>query len=324
MIQPGLGGLSSEPVHDAEGGAGIPVLVGRVSQRLRIADEGKRRGDVVAGGAQGQPRAEFVFQTAAGASRKRNVGGLAFTAGVFAAQQPMSEAADLSVDLPMHHGPEQDRIHRWISGVAGDERVLVIGAVGGDAEVFAPIAGDGEVDALKTAARLVDLVEAGVAVSGEDLVLVGRLTLAGGARSTGWGNLACGRPGAERRRDHGQNRKQQRPLQLETLLNAVLWPASRARGCAPAAAPRLGCSTFIDYPLHPGSMKSRIRCSCGPELETGWLRERPCTYWTVGSQEGNPGGEGFRQHAAKIGAAGPLRSVRLALFLISLRGTREC
>ena len=149
----------------------------------------------------------------------------------------MNEHAGALVEVGMKHGSEQDRIHRRGAGVAGAGRVSVIGAVRGDAEVFAPISGDGEIHALQTVAGLVYLVEAGVAVAGVDLILVRGFNPLGGGRSRGWGNLACGRQGHKRGRNHGQNRKQQLSLQLETLLNTLLWLACRSQGIPLEQAP---------------------------------------------------------------------------------------
>lgn len=133
-------------------------------------------------------------------------------------------------------------------------------------------------------AGLVHLVQAGVRITSIDFVFVGARCLIVRLRMRGLGNLASGCEGQKRGRNHGQYRKQERPLQLETLLNSVLWLAcwikalqanriagkqesnprkpcsfkNHAQGneCFPQSKLALAVScTLIDYPLPPGWTK---------------------------------------------------------------------
>ena len=76
------------------------------------------------------------------------------------------------------------------------------------------------------------------------------------------------------------------------------------------------------------------------------MRERPCTYWTAGGQEGNQNGEGFRRWPVRTDLIHAKSSLPQGLkprsseaidvraeartlhdpgsLLISLRGTKEC
>src|SRR5208337_2400989 len=192
----------SESVNHAEGGARTTGPVRRISQQRRIVDQRKGREDVITGGAQGQTRAQFVFHAYTGSSRKGDVGGLVFTAGVFAAQHRPNEYAGVPEEFGLKDGPEQNRIDRWVSRVARLERVLVSGPVGDESEVLAKIAGDGELYALQPVARSVDLVDAGVAVADVGFVLVGVFTPLCIGGFVGRGNLASGRQGQKRGRNH--------------------------------------------------------------------------------------------------------------------------
>src|SRR5580658_3324267 len=146
----------------------------------------------------------------------------------------MDEAGIVAVYVGMKDRPEQDGLHLRLGGAADDfgasEGEVIVVALGGDAEVLAPIACDGKVHALETEARLVDLVKAGVSVAGVDLVFVRLFRLIAGVGTGGRGNLAGGRQGQKRGRNQGQKRKQKHPLQLETLLNTVLWPGCLMQG----------------------------------------------------------------------------------------------
>ncbi len=131
-------------------------------------------------------REQIVVHADADSSRKRDVGRGVLAAGVFPAQQHTDKSVDVPEEVGVQHRSHEKRIHRGVAGVAGVagfEGILVIGAVGGEAEESAPIAGYRDVDALQSVARLVDLVEAGVAVAGKNLIFVSGYRLLGGRLS---------------------------------------------------------------------------------------------------------------------------------------------
>ncbi len=143
---------------------------------LRI-DEGERRSNVVAGGAQEQTIAQLVVHADAGASGKGDVGRLVETANVFATEEATGEDAGLPEESGFKDGSEENHIDRRGLGETNHDRtgdwVHVSGPVGGEAKVFSPIAGDGELRADLAVARSVDHVEAGVADAQVGVVLIG-------------------------------------------------------------------------------------------------------------------------------------------------------
>src|SRR5271157_856980 len=170
-----------------------------------------------------------VVQADAVSPRKGNVRGGILSAGVLAAQQHTEKPVEAPEEGSVYYRSHEEGINRGIAGVtvvagaAGIEGVMVIGAVGSEAEESAPIAGHRDVYALQPVTRLVDLVKAGVAVADKDLILVGGFGLLGGSLPVaGVDDLAGGRQGHERGRNNGQYRKQQLTLQFGTLLSTFL------------------------------------------------------------------------------------------------------
>src|SRR5580704_9247735 len=123
----------------------------------------------------------------------------------------------------MEYGAEEDLVNGGVAWISRLDRVLVIGSVGDQSEVLAPIPCHGQLRSLQAAARLVQLIQAGVSVAGGDFVVENGLGLLCRGGFAGRNNLADGSQRQKRGRNRRQRGKQKLPIQLEILLDTVLW-----------------------------------------------------------------------------------------------------
>src|SRR6266702_4505973 len=133
---------------------------------------------------------------------------------------PANENVHVSVERCVQFGPKQYQVDARLSGITRASGGAVKRSVGGHAKESAEVARDGHVGSNQSVARLVHLVQTGVADSRVDLVLVRGLSGFRTSSAIG-GNLACRGQGHQGGRNHGQDRKQALPLQCTNLLKTM-------------------------------------------------------------------------------------------------------